>query len=401
MRLDIRPILSALLRNRIGAVLVALQIAVSLAVLVNAVYIVKQRVQTIARPDGMDTANIFTVSSNGFAQNFDYRASLREDLAYLNGLPDVVAATASGNIPLSGGGSSTMAYEKPGGKGKETPINYFQVDERGVDALGVKLISGRNFNANEILSPDDKSSASPIIMTAAAAREIFGDQNPVGRVVYNDVGIPSTIIGLIDHMHGSWVNWDKLDHVALFPVTPEGPSVNYIIRAKPGRRDALMAQVEEHLTKSNTGRVIPRTRALAEHKAMSYQQDRNMAIFLVVVTALLIAITALGIFGLATFNVSTRTRQIGTRRAIGARRGDIVRYFLVENWLITSAGVVAGSFMALAVGYALSVKLQLPRLDLYYLVAGALVLWFVGLLAAWQPARRAAAVSPAIATRSV
>jgi putative ABC transport system permease protein len=118
------------------------------------------------------------------------------------------------------------------------------------------------------------------------------------------------------------------------------------------------------------------------------------------VTTLLLAITSLGIFGLATFNVSTRTKQIGTRRAVGARRRDIVRYFLVENWLITTGGIVVGCALALAVGYWLAREYHLPRVDLFYLVGGVLVLWGLGTLAAWQPARRAAKVSPALATRT-
>jgi putative ABC transport system permease protein len=173
------------------------------------------------------------------------------------------------------------------------------------------------------------------------------------------------------------------------------------VRAEPGHRDALMRTVEEHLSRSNPGRAINWVRALEVYKNRSYLGDRNMGIFLASVTALLLAITSLGVFGLATFNVSTRTKQIGTRRAVGARRGDIIRYFLVENWLITTAGVALGCLMALAVGYWLSSEYQLPRIDLYYLVAGALTLWAIGLLAAWQPARRASKVSPALAARTV
>ena len=80
---NLRPIASALWRNRTGALLVAFQIAIGLAVLVNAVYVVKQRVELIGRPTGMDTANMIWVSSAGFAQDFDYDASWREDIAVL------------------------------------------------------------------------------------------------------------------------------------------------------------------------------------------------------------------------------------------------------------------------------------------------------------------------------
>ena len=121
----------------------------------------------------------------------------------------------------------------------------------------------------------------------------------------------------------------------------------------------------------------------------------------VTVIALLLGIAALGVFGLAAFNVSTRTKQIGTRRAVGARRFDIVRYFLVENWMVTTVGVFAGCALALLLGYWLSTAFELPRLKLYYLLAGVVGLWAVGLAAALVPARRASLVSPAVATRTV
>jgi len=96
-----------------------------------------------------------------------------------------------------------------------------------------------------------------------------------------------------------------------------------------------------------------------------------------------------------------RTKQIGTRRAIGARRFHILRYFLVENWLTTTSGVIIGCVLALALGVKLSLMFQAPRMPLYYLVVGVLTLWVLGLSAVWVPGRRAAAISPAVATRTV
>jgi putative ABC transport system permease protein len=107
------------------------------------------------------------------------------------------------------------------------------------------------------------------------------------------------------------------------------------------------------------------------------------------------------VFGLASFNVGTRTRQIGTRRAVGARRVDILRHFLLENWLVSTIGVLAGCVLALALGYWLSTSFELPRLKLYHLLAGVVLLWTIALAAAFHPARRAASVSPAIATRTI
>ena len=175
----------------------------------------------------------------------------------------------------------------------------------------------------------------------------------------------------------------------------------YFVRAQPGRRDELMKIAEDRLNALDNGRIITKVRSVEKIAAGSYSDDRAMAVYLTLVTLMLVGISALGIFGLAAFNVSTRTKQIGTRRAIGARRTDIVRYFLIENWLITTVGVLVGCVLALLLGFWLSTTFELPRLNLYYLVGGVAVLWVVGLASALVPARRAAQVSPAVATRTV
>ncbi|HEY8266872.1 MAG TPA: FtsX-like permease family protein [Steroidobacteraceae bacterium] len=402
---NIRPIASALWRNRTGAILVAFQIAIGLAVLVNAVYVVKQRVEKINRPTGMDTANMIWVASAGFAQNFDYDASWREDMATIRALPGVKAASVISNIPLSGGGSSSGFQNRPGEVTPDETVggNTYDIDEQGVEALGIKLISGRNFEAQEILPPNDTFDSAPqAIVTKAFAKDLFpNDPNPLGKTFYDGLSKPITIVGIIEHMHGAWVDWDKLDHIVLFPRIKRGPTGLYLVRTEPGRRDAVMRDIESKLGSSNPSRLLRWVRPFDYFIDQSYLGDRNMAIFLVSVTSALLAITALGIFGLATFNVSTRIRQIGTRRAVGARKLDIVRHFLVENWMVTTAGIVAGCGAALGIGYWISIKYELPRLDLYYLVGGALTIWLIGLVSALQPARRASAISPAVASRTV
>lgn len=406
MSLDIRPVFSSLLRNRTGAVLVAFQIAIALAVLVNAVFIVHQRIEKMNRPTHLDDQNLFGMQIGEFTDRFNYDASVREDLAYLRGLPGVVSASVTNSVPMGVSGSAQTVWTQPDSKGNRAHINYFSMDEQGLNTLGVRLISGRGFRANEILPPLNETNAGDfvpqLIVTQAVAQTLFPNQNALGKAVYDSVGHASTIIGIIDNMIGTaYWGYEAVDHVAIMPQLPRLYGFDYLVRTEPGRRDAIMRTVEEHLATSNPDRVIKWTRSLEYYKKLLYRDDRNMGVFLITVTALLLAIASLGIFGLATFNVSARTKQIGTRRAIGARRADIVRYFMVENGLITTAGIVVGCALALGVGYWLSLQYQLPRLDLYYLVGGVLALWLIGQLAAWQPARKASAVSPSVATRTV
>ncbi len=406
MSYHVRPILSALLRNRTGAVLVALQIAIALAVLVNALYIVVQRAEKMRRPTGIDVDNIMVINSKGFTERFQEVPSVQEDLMYLRGVPGVVAATASGAIPLSDGGDNNQLVTRPD-EPRTDNYNALEIDEQGLDALGLKLVAGRNFRHDEIQPPLTTHDASrfvpTIIIGRALGERLFPHQNPLGKQVYDSLNQVATVVGVVDPVMGCFPSNDHPDWVYFMPRQPYAfsGSLRYLVRTRPGQRAGLMAEIEAHLSKSNPDRVIGSVRPLNFYRDLTYLSDRAMEIYLITVTLLLIAVTCLGIFALATFNVSTRTKQIGTRRAVGARRRDIVRYFLIENGLITAAGVVAGCALALAAGYWLSLEYSLPRLNLYYLVGGVLVLWGTGQLAAWQPARRASAVPPSVATRTV
>jgi len=369
------------------------------------VFVTEQRVNKIGRDSGMDDQHIFAVPVTSFEKDHDFFAMVRNDLAMLREMPGVIDAAPTTQVPLSGGGSSTQFYSLPDKKGEKTPVAYYNTDEHGVKTLGVKLADGRNFSATDVeFRPKDAQGfPGTALVTRAFAEALFPKEKDhlVGKTLYDDQSKPLVIAGIIEQMHGAWVGWDKLDRVMVVPLVGPGPSIRYLIRTEPGKLDSIMAATEVALRKRDPNRVVGKLRTMQNFKQMSYSSDSFMAVTLSVVTGLVLTFSALGIFGLATFNVNTRTRQIGTRRAVGARRRDIVSYFLAENWMVTTLGVVVGCGLALAVGFWLSNQFGLPRLDLYFLVGGVIGLWALGQLAAWQPALRAAKVSPAMATRSV
>lgn len=140
---------------------------------------------------------------------------------------------------------------------------------------------------------------------------------------------------------------------------------------------------------------------MAETRNDAYSGDRAMAIILTAVIAALLMVTALGIVGMASFWVAQRTRQIGTRRALGASKRDILRYFQTENFIITTFGLLVGAVLAYAFSLWMMQSYQSPRLPWYYVPVGFLCLWALGQLAVLGPAMRASRVPPAVATRSV
>ncbi len=402
--MGLRPMVSSMMRSKTGPVLVAMQIAVTLAIVSNALFIIQQRVEKMNRDTGIDVPNVIVTDVRGFGDDFDVVASITNDIDLIRSIPGVVAATVSNHAPLSGSGSGTGLRTVPDETIPPTSTARYEWSEEGLDALGVELARGRNFFAEEVLfdTPETDNPVPSVIVTQALADEMFGaDVDALGKTVYWGSMEPSTIVGIIDHMHGSWVHWDKLDNVVIHPGKPAFTNNRYIIRTEPGMRDELIPAIEKALGESNLRRVVNNVRPLEEMAANSYRSDRGMAIILSIVIALLIGLTALVIVGLASFHVTQRTKQIGTRRALGATRAHVIREFLLENWMITTAGAALGVALTVAVAYWLETTFQLPRLDWRYLPAAIGMMWVLSSLAVFEPARRAASVPPAVATRSV
>lgn len=403
MNLNVRPVLSALSRNRTGAVLIALEIAIALAVMVNAAWIIAQRVQQIEAPSGLDVRETFAIGVAALSSHSDLGAAQREDLAYLRSLPGVVAATATSSVPLSRYGQGTTLSPDPGPQASMTSTRMMEADEMTLETLGVRIVAGRNFSATDIkpVSKEFFQSYPEVIITQSLADKLFPGGNALGKPIYSGDNTPMTVIGITSNFIPSAptsVGYDAL----LLPQAPGDFGLYFcLIRTRPGMTASLLQTARRHLATSNLDRVVFMAQTLAYYRQRLDAESRDVAVFLTLVTALILSVTCLGIFGLTTFNVSTRTKQIGTMRAVGARKGDIVTHYLVENAVVLISGGLVGIALALGVGHWLSDQYQLPRLNLHFLAIGVLTLAVIGQLAAWHPARRAAAVSPSVATRTI
>jgi putative ABC transport system permease protein len=403
--MEFGPILHALSRNKVGAMLIALQIALTMAVVTNATFIMRQRSAAIARPTGMDEANTFFVVTNAFRAGLDYRKMWRDDLDAINQIPGVAAVTPISAIPAGGGGWGDDLYPTP-----ETPssesinLGLFKTNEDGVAALGIELVAGRNFTPEEMLweDPASRPEIRTMLVSQAVANQLFPDGDAVGKLVWDDPGNPepTEIVGVYRHMMNGWPQSEGVENSGIVPLMNDSADMRFFVRAEPGQRDQAMRKVEEYLTQ-NRDRIVMIVRSIEEQLQRSYSSDIAMVRILTGVIFILSAVTGLGIVGMAWFSVSQRRKQIGTRRALGARRVDIIRYFMVENWLITSLGLALGTMGAVLLNWFLDTAYQTGRMPLYYLPMGVLMLWLLGQLAVLIPARRAANIPPALATRSV
>lgn len=408
--MEIRPIISSLLRAKTAPLLIAAQVALTLAIVCNALYIIRDRLATAARPSGADQANLFDIRFYPHREIADIAGMQARDLEAMRAIPGVRSVAWTNQVPLGRSGWNNGGLTtKPGETGSNlTAAHYFSSGSL-VDTFGLKLVEGRDFTAEDVIDVDpakERAQPTQMIITLALAKRLYpGETRFVGRTFYTgggeDAGPPVRIIGVVERLHSPGAPADeRAENSMISPMRYLDSSTGYAVRTEPGQRDRVMADVEKALLALSSDRVLIGKRSFDEIRDRRYAGERLMAGLLIAVTGFLLLITASGIVGMASLWVNQRRKQIGVRRALGARRFDILRYFIVENLLITTGGIVAGLLLALGLNQLLVSELELARLPLGYLPVGALLLWTLGVIAVYGPAWRAASISPAIATRS-
>src|SRR5215213_3323593 len=148
--MEIRPILSALLRSKTGAVLIASQVALTLAIVSNAAFVVSARLATASRPSGVDEPNVFLLSYSGSREIDDRAAMVQRDLETLRAIPGVVGAVPTNQLPLTQSGWSSGLSTNPQDPASDTGAATFMGDEAFVTTLGLRIVEGRNFEPSEV-----------------------------------------------------------------------------------------------------------------------------------------------------------------------------------------------------------------------------------------------------------
>jgi putative ABC transport system permease protein len=408
--MELGPILSAMRRNKVGAVLIALQMTVTLAILCNAIFIVQQRLAAMSRPSGVDEAVLFTIDNGWIGDPKDTAARLRMDLDALRALPGVVDAYASESFPFSHSSWSDGFTLHPEHMEAATAGAVYFGDEHTLHTLGTHLVAGRDLTAGDVVDYHglvDQPVTSGVIVSRAMAQKLASDGQVLGKIVTMiPTGQTAPIVGVIDRLQAPWVGTTGLsgmfgESTMILPyryVSPRGSY--YVVRTQPGQVSAVMKAAETKLYAISGARVINKIQSLADARHEAYRGDRGLAVMLTVVCVVLVAVTAFGIIGLTSYWVAQRRRQIGVRRALGATRLAIVRYFQSENLLIAAAGSALGVALAIAANLWMVGSLEMSRLPIAYVVTGAVVTLLLGQLAVLYPALRAASIPPAIATRA-
>jgi putative ABC transport system permease protein len=404
--MEIGPILRAMTRNRLGVLLIALQIAFTMTVIINAIFIINERSRLMARPSGLDEANTFFVNSIGFGDDFSEEVMIRDDLQLLRQLPGVASASFVNSVPLTSSGSGTGVRVEDSEDSPSIFTAVYRSDEHIIDTMDLNLIAGEGFAASDMYyrEMNAETGASKAIITEALSAELYPDEaanNAVGRTIFMPDGNPLQIVGVVERLQQPWPSNFELEQSMIVPENIIDTFSRYLIRTEPGERDRLMGEVEELLQASSSNRIVRGITSLEEAREDVYRVDSAMSSILWFIVITLVFITCMGIVGLAVFGINRRRKQIGTRRALGATRFEILRYFLVENILISAVGVTIGAVLTLALSILLTTSFNMPAMAWYYTPLGMLMLLIIGQLAVLGPSSRAANIEPATATRSV
>jgi len=401
--MEIRPILASLRKHRIPATLIVLEIALACAVLCNAVFMIGQRMADIHWPNAIDEQGIAVITVNGTDPK-SATSDIPRDLAALRGIAGVTAVAAATSMPLDQSPALSGFTTTPDGKVTVNSSIYF-LGRGGPQALGLHLLEGRFFNDDEYADSGFKgfnSTGHVLLVTQSDSQRLWPNQNALGKVLYTNgrswtvVGVVADVLAQDPKFSGPGGRYSTV----FFPLQPDGAMGDYVLRSAPQDRARVLREAMDALGKLEPGAVLQGA-TYAGMRGDYFADTRSMVWMLMLVCVVMLAVTAFGIVGLTSFWVGQRRQQIGIRRAVGATRGHIMQYFQTENFLLSTAGVVLGMLLAFGINLYLMSRYEMSRMPWYYLPVSAVALWLLGQLAVLGPARRAAAVPPVVATRSV
>lgn len=414
--MNIGPIIRAMKHNRTRVILIVLEIALTLAIVTNCVNIILAERAKMSEPSGFDDENILWFRAKPFAPEYQETAFIDNiidaDVRSIAAIPGV-KAVANTNFRLWEGGGSSTGVIATGRKMEVQETQTYYATKDIVATLDARIIAGRAFRDGDHGVGSQPDPANIAVISKKLADAIYPGENAVGKSIQHanasreTVGDPITIIGVIESFYNPFgmAGGDRQpieERVMFRPARIGGATsgIRYLVRTEPGAMNAVIPEIEKRLSAANNGRVFE-FRTTAEKKEFWFSASNIVVTTMTAIIIALIAVTALGLLGLTSLAVTERKKQIGTRRALGATRRDILSHFLVENWLVTTAGIILGIAGAYGLNFLLVSNVSDLKLPWQLVAGGVVLLWINGIVSTIPPALRASLIPPSIATRSV
>jgi len=380
--------------GRLRSVLLAAQVTLCAVLLCGTMLLVRaldkaQRLDPGFRYD--DVVVMSTSLASSGASDEQARGPLHSLMERVAGLPGVRSVAHTSIVPL-GNSFDTTSVPDPRSPGRRIPFAVSQVSANYLDVLRIPVVAGRTF------TPSDETSADSAIVSEELARQLWPDQNPLGKSLMAFGRTPFTVVGVARNILTRELS--PLPELHAYLPRPGSRQSFLLIRLDGPAVAATVLPTLAKLGREVDSRLFPRAERLESFVDRARRSARLSASIASGLSLLSLLIACIGIYGVASYGVSQRVREIGIRMTMGATAGGILRMVVGQNLRIVVIGAVLGTAGALALGSILrSLLYGLEPTDPLSLLAASAVLLATALISALAPARRAAAVDPAITLR--
>lgn len=404
--MNFKALLKSLLLRKFTSGLLILQLAITLGLLVNSMILALDTREKVGKPTGLVNDSVLIVSikpTSGTYRDLDYfRSVVKQDLLQLNQLPGVNAASVTNQLPVSSRGMLASAFDvnDPDQVNNDKylqDVKYTLADENLANAMGLSLLEGRFLNNDDQLDFDSEEKNS-IVITESLKKALYGDKSAIGQEtnngvivgVINDITLDPTLPG--DKQYGLFMN-------AIMKYIFIGNY--YVLSVEPSQMANVRSKVSDVILGVQAERDIFAVFTLEEHLKQFYRDDQGLADLFLLLCGLMLLVTAISSYAYSQFHISRQKKYIGIRRALGARKKDVLLYVLTENWLVSGIGCMLGLFVAFGFNIILSQHINISKPDILLFAFVVFIIFAAGTFATWFPAKRTSDISPVVATRTV
>ena len=408
--MNIKALLTSLRLRKFATTLLLLQLSLTIGLMVNTLILTTNSIENLNSPLGFDVKQLIAVdlrpTSNAFKNTDYYRAITEQDITKISALDGVVSAAPYNQLPIQVGGSTgtVVAADFPEDaalpdKLKEVPL--FFSSKVGLKNLGIEIVEGRSLSDADDITTSYYSlkksyKETNIILTQSLAKALFPGKSALGELTNRGrvVGIARDFTSTLDRQScfALFAN--------LMPLRSDYQQ-HYVIRVAPNKVAQVKAKLRDVILSVQPERDILLVQSMAQRLTKVYSQDTGLASLFAMLSLLMMIVTIVSSFAHAHFHVTQQRKFIGIRRALGARKKDIMIHVFSENWLLSFAASVFAIATTIGLNIILSqiITIEKPSCLLYLLAI--LIVFISGSLATWLPAYQTAKISPLTATKTV
>jgi putative ABC transport system permease protein len=411
--MNLKALLKSMLLRRFATSLLLLQLALTLGLVVNTVLLALDAREKLNNPLGFNVDNLIAVSllpTSGAFRDTDYYLSIaRQDIQKLTELDGVISAAQYNQLPIQDGGwnGNVQDVDFPDDAILEADLARIPImlsSPIGIANLSVEIVEGR------ALTPDDDTTEAyysdqpvkieaNIILTESLAKAVYPNKSALGQLTNR-----GRVVGIAKDFVVSPSKPGRDRYFAVFQsmmFAKADFTQNYVIQVEPGQLENVQAQVKQTILDVHPERYIFQIYSMKERLNQFFAKETGLANLFGLLCLLMVLVTVISSFAHAHFHVSQQRKLIGIRRALGARKKDIMLYVFSENWLMSLFASILGVVAVVGINIALSQVITIDKPDtLLYLLAVATI-FISGTLATWLPAYKTTKISPVTATHTI